>query len=89
MSQIKISLEDRMRAENLQLQMENIQKDLQLIQLQVQGKVSQRDLLLQKMNALRDEFKQKYDIDLASVKIEDDGSVTASPTPAPGTLPSK
>ncbi len=89
MDKIKVTLEDRLRAENLQLQMETIQKDLQLIQLTVQAKITSRDELVRKMTALKEEFQKKYNIDLAQVKIEDDGSVSPmAPATLPGAVPS-
>jgi hypothetical protein len=70
----KVSTEDMLRVQNLQLRMEKIQVDLQLLQMNIQQKLQQRDTIVLEMNKFKDEFQAKYGLDLATAKINEDGS---------------
>jgi len=74
-----ISVEDRLRAENLQYKMQNTQLQLQLLQADIQRAVQTRTDLVAAMNSLRQEFLTRYGVDLAQVKINDDGTFEQLP----------
>jgi hypothetical protein len=74
-----ISAEDRLRAENLQYKMQNVQLQLQLLQADIQRAITTRNGLVTDMNALRQEYLTRYNVDLTQVKINDDGTFEPLP----------
>ena len=80
-----ISREDRIELENLALKLQNVQLQLQIMQTDLQKALSNRDELVGKMKAKREEFLEKYSIDVARVNIGDDGVATPHNIQFPGT----
>ncbi len=76
-----VSAEDRLKAENLQLRLETIQYKLQGFQAELQRVLETRNAVVTDMQALQQEFLQKYNIDLTKVAIMPDGSVKDLPQP--------
>lgn len=69
-----IDLVDRLRAENLNAKMQNVQLQLQLMQSELQKALSSRNELATQAQTLRDEFREKYGVALERLKINDDGT---------------
>lgn len=69
-----IELVDRLRAENLNAKMQNVQLQLQLMQSELQKALSSRNELATQAQQLRDEFREKYGVALERLKINDDGT---------------
>ena len=84
---VVFSPEDRLRAEKLALQMQNIQLQLQIMQSDLQKAIGSRNTLVVQMNALRDEYLKKYGVDIAKVQINDDGTYTMLQQQVPGVPP--
>ena len=75
----KCSMEDKLRAENLQLKLQNVQLQLQVMQSDLQRAMQSRNVLVGEMNKLRAEFHETYGVDLALVQIGEDGSFIQAP----------
>lgn len=78
-----ISSEDRLKVENLDLKMKNIQLQLQIMQSELQKAMTLRGGYVKEMEDMRRHFIATYGADLASIKINDDGSFA----PLQGVLP--
>lgn len=70
-----VAKEDRLQAELLQAKMHNVQLQLQVMQADIQKAVQTRNELIAEMNKFREEFKVKYGQDLATIQINNDGSI--------------
>lgn len=66
---------DRLEAELLQTQMQNVQYQLQLMQHEMTKALDTRNTLMQRMVAFRETFQAKYGADLAQVTIQEDGTL--------------
>lgn len=80
----KISKEDILDLENMQLKMENVQLQLQIMQGDLQKAMGEREKLVVRMKAKRDAMLVKYGVDVAQVAIADDGTVTPHNVKFPG-----
>ena len=79
-----ISETDRLRVRVVELEMTNGQLELRLLQQQVSAVAEKQREAQKKITSLRDEMLEKYDIDLYTAKINDDGSVLLGPVmPSP------
>lgn len=81
---VVVATEDRLRAENLTLKLENVQARMQSIQSEIQRLLESRNTIVGDMNKLKDEFIQKYGIDLTKVAIMPDGTVQELPAAKTG-----
>lgn len=77
----KVSREDRLEVENLSMKIQNVQLQLQIMQSDLQKALMTRNDLVEQMKKKRDEYMQKYGIDIATVAIADDGTVTPLQNP--------
>jgi len=73
-----LTQEDRMRAQVLQLQLQNVQLQMQVMQNELKQALQTRDQLAQEAQKLRVEYLAKYGIDITKVRIGADGTWTAS-----------
>ena len=78
----KMTREDYLEAENINMRMKIFSQDLQLLQQQVQEKLRARDALANEMEALRQKLNAKYGVDVASITIEADGTLRKNKAPA-------
>jgi hypothetical protein len=76
---------DRLQVENIQLKAEKLQLELGNLNLQIQSCLTRRNMLQGEMDKLRRKMLDKYGFDLASVQINEDGTV--QPAQIPGMPP--
>lgn len=76
---VVIAKEDRVELENFQLKLHNVQLQMQIMQADLAKALGTRDQLVAGMKKKRDELMQKYGIDIATVQINDDGTVVPLP----------
>lgn len=76
---VVVAKEDRVELENFQLRLQNVQLQMQIMQADLAKALGERDRLVVSMRNKRDEILKKYGIDIAAVKINDDGTVTPLP----------
>lgn len=77
---VTVAKEDRLQAELLQAKMQNVQLQLQVMQADIQKAIAARNDLVAEMNKFRAEFQAKYNLDLAQIQINSDGSVQEAVT---------
>lgn len=72
----KISKEDRLELEVFQVKLQNVQLQLQIMQADLAKALAERNNLVEGMKKKREEIQAKYGVDIAQVKIADDGTIT-------------
>jgi hypothetical protein len=72
----RMTTEDRLRLENTSLQMENTQLQLQVMQADIQKALARRNELVVKMGKMRDEYQNRYGVDVTCISVSDDGTIT-------------
>lgn len=77
----KMSREDYLEAENINMKMRIFSQDLKLLQQEVQAKLDARNALANEMEALRQKLNAKYGVDVASITIEPDGTLRKNKAP--------
>lgn len=74
----RIKPEDRLRAENLMLKLQNVQLQLQVMQADLAKALGSRQAIQLEMEKLRKEFLEIYGVDLATINIADDGTYSTN-----------
>ena len=80
---VVIAKEDRLQAELIQARMQNVQYQLQIMQGEIQKALAERNTIIAEMGKFREEFQAKYNLDLAKIQINNDGTVQEA-VPRPG-----
>jgi|HigsolmetaAR201D_1030396.scaffolds.fasta_scaffold28937_3 hypothetical protein len=75
----KVSKEDRLEVENLQLKLQNVQLQLQIMQADLAKALHTRDEYVKKFKEMREYFHKKYGVDLISITIDEDGNISQLP----------
>jgi len=73
-SPVRVSQEDRLRIENLQLKLDKVHLEITLTTQQLMERTKLRGELVSAFQPMREEYMTKYGIDLLAGKIEDDGT---------------
>jgi len=79
----KVELEDvdRTKLENLQLRGRNLELEMLQLRNQSTALAKKRDDLLVEMQVVRKSFQEKYQIDLGTEMVNDQGYVVPNPVP--------
>lgn len=75
----RVSKEDRLEVENLQVKLQNVQLQLQIMQADLAKALHTRDEYVKKFKEKREYFLQTYGVDLTQITIDDEGNITRLP----------